>query len=170
MEPKLMQRARRTYERARLRSALPWLLPAAMLGAGAWWVNGRPEVGLLTALLGVALVGFAWRGGQLARGVPLGLVAGVWTAAYPLAAACSLSCASSCAVGCTTATAIGGAAAGLFLLRSKGSTDAISALTVASLIGAMGCLTIGFGGLIGVGLVLAVGMASASVAPALRPA
>jgi hypothetical protein len=93
----LARRARVAYERARLRHALldAWPVPlaavlASRLGSSASWVA------TLALLLFVAAVALRWRGRELGRGVPFGLLAGI---APLLAPAITLQCVQGCSLG-----------------------------------------------------------------------
>jgi hypothetical protein len=143
----LRERARRAYETTRLRSALPWALPALLLakvaGSGAWPLGG--------VLAGV-LVLLRWRGGELGRGVPVGLAAGTlvvgvvagWVRFGPC---CGDGCVTSCGVLCGLA---GLAAAGLIGAHASSRPRVLAALGVASLAAVVSCLAVGLPGLLAV--------------------
>ncbi|MCB9676241.1 MAG: hypothetical protein H6737_14055 [Alphaproteobacteria bacterium] len=153
----LERRALRAYERGRLRRALPWGLWAVGFTVAAAAV-GAPFALPLGTLLAAWLVGFQWRGGELARGVVPGLAAGSIAFLAPVAWACqSGACTSACTTTCTAMAVASGGVGGLLLWNRVGSTSAVSALLVAATAGAMGCLALGTSGLVGVAAVVVAG-------------
>lgn len=160
MADRLMQRARRSYELARLRMALPWALPALALAATALAAGSTtswPVVGLLA----VALVGARWRGGGIGRGAVAGLGAGLLAFVTPLAwellrgGCCTTAALSVCWPTCL----LGGAATALVLgaqLRRHGEEPGflLAAASTTALTAALGCLPLGALGLAGVAVAL----------------
>ena len=149
----IRNRARRAYELARLRAALPWAIPAILFGLGSAWLG----VGL-AVVLAAAVVGFKWLGRDYGRAVLPGLAVGLLGFAAPTGwelwnAGCCAG--SSCASECMAVCASGGVLGGLVLFRhvrrsAVGRTGTLAALAVASLATGIGCLQIGAMGMIGV--------------------
>ena len=171
----LLERARRTYEAGRLRSAALRTLALVPLPVVAVGCGCQPRVVVMAGSLFLAAAGFCfWRGGDWRRGAMPGIAAGI----VPLLTPTVLhSCAEACRAGAcgtmTTACAAGGLLGGFLLAwmapspRSRGARPFVVACVVAALTGAIGCLAYGAVGL----AVMAAGLAVGSLpALALRKA
>lgn len=164
--PALRERARRAYERGRLRAAVPWALWPLAVGAVAVLMRTCPTwLGVSAASVVAALVvRLLVRGGALARAAKLGLAVG--TAAFGLAwASVELSCADGCAVDSWTTRLLCGSA-GLALgvvigahRRHAGATI-VGVAALAAVFGALGCATAGGGAVIGLAVALLAGAAT----------
>jgi hypothetical protein len=161
----LAVRARRAYERGRLRWALGRAVAATAIAAVAL-VNcpARGGPGLCAVALGLLLGACLWRGEAWARGAQLGFLAGLAPCLLPAAARAVHLCG---AGACFTLPAIclpAGLLAGLMLgwqgTRSKdGRRFWLAALGVTLLAGSIGCLAAGLGGLAGMVLGVLAGAA-----------
>src|SRR5574338_575866 len=115
-EQRVLASALRAYERGRARWALGVAVPLLVLPLSSWLLGGHP---VLMCLLGAALFAAAalllWRGQGWARGVGLGVVAGLLP--FGLAHASRLSghvCTEAiCFSICLGASVLGGIAAGI---------------------------------------------------------
>ena len=162
----LKTRARRAYEWARFRRALPWAVPAILFGIGASTVGVA-----LAVVLASVVVALSWRGQDYGRAVLPGLAVGLLGFVAPTGwEMWNTSCCAgmSCTTECLAVCASGGIAGGAVLFRhvrrsSLGRSGALAALGVASLATGIGCLQMGATGLIGVLGLWAV------TAPALLP-
>lgn len=176
MNDVLFQTASSAYERGRLKWAAVSVLPIAVIPLASFAI-GRQLI--TSALLGVALlaVGTAllWRGQGFGRGLTVGLKAGLVPLVLSHAAnlyghVCT---ANGCTSLCVPACVLGGAAAGFVIASSAIRTPArwqvIGAGAVtACLIGAFGCSCVGFGGIAGLVLGMAVSLTAARLLPAAR--
>jgi hypothetical protein len=161
----LERRARRGYERARLRDALLGVAPLLLIvplaaclsrdaGSTIWF-------GCATfALGGVAL----WYGRDPQKAVLPGVAAGLVPLLLALCANRMHYCGpDGCSSLCVPACTLGGGLAGLVVAhvgRKKGAGVWfwLSASTLALLTGAMGCSCIGYSGIIGLGLGFGAGL------------
>ncbi len=163
----LAARARRAYERSRLRFALTLsgaalVLPATSMLLGTPLVSGLA----LGVALGVLVMAATWRGGALARGALHGLEVGLVPLVLAHAARLygHVCTPSGCTTLCVPACASGGVVAGLalewFARRSPlPSVVRGVGLVSAFLTGALGCSCVGASGL--VALVVALGVSAA---------
>jgi hypothetical protein len=155
-EDRVLTSALRAYERGRARWALGMAVPVLVLPLASWLLGGHP---VLMCVLGSALFASAavllWRGQAWARGVGLGLAAGLIPFGLVHVARCSsyvcteLMCFSICLAACV----IGGVAAGVIVTsavrRASWSMPVLAATTgVAFLTGALGCGCVGRWGLV----------------------
>lgn len=163
-------RARLAYESGRRGLASYVAIPLLLLGALAACLGTRP---LFAAIVGVVLAGLAWicvwRGRTAGRAALPGVVAGLVPLALAYAAqsyghVCTgSSCYSLCVPACTS----GGAIAGLLIAWLGRRVSAPVpfygvAAAMAGLVGSLGCSCVGFGGIIGLGIGLAVTLAAAA--------
>ncbi len=157
----LAVRARRAYERARVRAgfrrAIPFAALAALVGATA------PDVPLtiaLAATLAIAASAAYWRGGVLARASRAGLWAGLPPLMVPVVMrmlhhgceACGGPSLRLCIAVCTSMGVLGGIAMGALAAREQ-HHDRVrfiaTAAVFASWSGAVGCVFAGATGLLG---------------------
>ncbi len=171
-EDRVLATALRAYERGRARWALWMAGPVLVLPLASWSLGGHP---VLMCALGAALFATAalllWRGQAWARGVGLGLAAGLIPFGLVHLARCSSYVCTEpmCYAICLAASALGGVAAGVVVTsavrRASGSRLVLATATgVAFLTGALGCgcvgawgvvaLAAGLGASIGAGLLL----------------
>jgi hypothetical protein len=169
----LKERARRAYERGRVRYAVWMALPTAVV-ALLGGLMGEPAG--LEALTGMLLFGVAvfcyYRGQHVEKGVLPGIAAGAIPFVFAHVARASEHCGAcgECTSFCLPACVLGGIAAGLLIAHfAKPSRPArvswVSAGIVASLTGALGCACIGVGGI----LALLGGLLLGAAPLALRP-
>jgi hypothetical protein len=169
----LKERARRAYERGRVRYAVWAALPTAIV-ALVGGLMGEPAG--LAALTGALLYGVAvfcyYRGQHVAKGVLPGIAAGAipFVAVHAARASEHYCSSSECTSYCLPACVVGGIAAGLLIAYfARASRPArvswVSAGVVASLTGALGCVCIGVGGI----LALLGGLLLGAAPLALRP-
>ena len=164
----LRARARRAYERGRLRRALPVAVAIPPVASLAFVQCVDPLPSVLCALaLAVGVAVLLYRGQDWGRGARAGLAAGMAPFAFPILVEASGSPAL-CEL-LPWFCAAGGVFAGLVLasrrraLVKKPSAYWIAAALVAALAGAVGCLIAGVAGLLGLAAGLAVGAAPALV-------
>ncbi|HEY8019554.1 MAG TPA: hypothetical protein VIH93_00540 [Thermoanaerobaculia bacterium] len=165
-EPDLAARARRAYERGRLRWALA--RAAAAVAVAAIALIGCPAPGApatCAVALGVVLAACGWRGGPWGRGARLGFLVGLAPCLLPAAARAAHACCESLCLTLPTVCLSGGIVAGLLLgwlgLRVHGDRRFwLAAALAASLAGAVGCLNAGLAGLGGMALGLLAGAAA----------
>ncbi|HVT14853.1 MAG TPA: hypothetical protein VHQ90_01565 [Thermoanaerobaculia bacterium] len=165
----LIVRARRAYERGRLRWALGHTAAAVAISAVA--LVGCPQPGgpaACAAALGIVLAACLWRGGAWSRGARLGFLAGLAPCLLPAAARAAYACGGSFCLTLPAVCLAGGAVAGLLLgwlgMRLHGGGRSwLAAALVAGLAGAVGCLPAGLAGVAG----LALGIACGAAAPVL---
>jgi len=151
----------------RLRTALPAIVFAAvpMVGLSVALCD-RPlaSAGCGSALVAVLLAA-AWRGQWFARGARAGLVAGLGPLLLPMATCFHLCAGGICLLvptACVLAGLVGGAALGVHARhRVPTGPDAggylFAALTVAALVGSLGCVIAGASGVAGMVVGLAFG-------------
>lgn len=172
-----VERARRAYERGRLRWALAvgaYVVPMAIVSVLAC---GRPLVSALNGLLlwGLCALG-RWRGGRFAAPIGWGLAAGAAALALPVIFhPHGLPCVDpACCRGSVPYCWIGGALAGLVVaLRALAIRDGRAAFlvggcTIAALAGSLGCVIGGLLGLGGLAAGLLIGTAPIAVWSAVR--
>jgi hypothetical protein len=168
----LVARARRAYERGRLRAALPSVAAIAPMVALSLVVCRQYAA---TAACGVALgaivLAAGWRGQEVARGARAGLLAGLGPLLLPLVTCLHLCAGGVCVfvpASCVVAGIAGGVAVGV-LARRRAPADApsgrylVPALGVAALTGSLGCVIAGTSGVVG----MAVGMGLGAAPPIL---
>jgi hypothetical protein len=150
-EDRVLASALRAYERARARWALAIAAPFLVLPLGSWLLGGHP---VLMCVLGGALFASAavllWRGQGWARGLGLGVAAGLIPFGLAHSARFSgyLCTESTCYSICLAAALVGGVAAGVVVTsavrRGSRSRPVLSAAVgVAFLTGALGCGCVG---------------------------
>ncbi len=168
-EERLLGSALRAYERGRARWAMAVAVPFLVLPLGSWLLGGPP---VLMCVLGGALFATAavllWRGQGWARGVGLGVAAGLIPFGLAHAARFSghLCTESMCYSICLAASLIGGVAAGVVVTsavrRASWSRPALAAAAgVAFLTGAHGCGCVGAWGVAALATGLGGGIAAA---------
>jgi hypothetical protein len=153
----LEARARRAYERGRLRWALQigWIV-LVLVGVAHVAVRGSRVSALMGAALFVVATALRWRSGTLAAAVRAGLAAGLIPFTLLLALKCSAG--AFCAMGgcmehCVRFCAFGGLAAGVFLAtRARRHEEHVAAFlvgasVVAALTGLIGCVVGGLTGM-----------------------
>lgn len=165
-------RARDSYEMSHLSSAARGVAIAALL---VWLaVILHPVTNLTFAMavpLAVALSGFGWRGGAWRRGALAGVGAGLPPMIVPIAVGmlssgghciqCSAMPTWICALACFgTSSFVGALVGGTAALDCSPRRYASAALVTAALTGMVGCVTMGFGGAVGVVAGLAAGGAT----------
>ena len=174
----LLAAARRAYELGRVRMGArraALAVPLAALPLYQCVQAGRAAQALIGMAALAALVGlFTWRGQGYARGVPVGLAAGVAPLLLPLLAQWTGLLCSATICGVLPAASVGGGflgglalAGGALRRERRGAGFWFAAATVTASLGAMGCLHVGLAGLGGMSL----GLLAGSLAPlALRAA
>jgi len=168
-EAALIVRARRAYERGRLRSAV-WRAAAAV-AVTALALIGCPSPdgpAACAATLGLVLIACLWRGSVWARGARLGFLAGLVPCLLPAAVRAAHACnGNTCLTPpavCLTAGVVAGLLLGWLGLRIAGDGRFWLAAAVAALLaGAIGCLAAGLAGLVG----MALGILAGAAAPVL---
>jgi hypothetical protein len=153
----LERRIRRAYELSRLRRAGLASLPlVALVAFAAVFGERRVLVVAIGAVLTAVGLLFHWRGEQAGRALVPGIAAGL----VPLAAAhCALAvgpsmmgadCASMCVAACTVGGIASGAVIGYFTHRSARLSGIWAYAGILSLLtGALGCVHVGYSGLVG---------------------
>lgn len=175
---RLERRARRGYERARIRRALLGAMPVALLVAVVFYLRLHPHphvmlgIGAGSFALGAALL---WFGREPGRAVLPGLLAGLLPLWLALCARhwghmCSDA---ECMAMCLPVCAAGGALAGLvvswygaFRGRTVWFWASVSGMTL--LVGAVGATCAGFQGVLGVAAGYGLGLAMGIVVARLR--
>jgi hypothetical protein len=167
-ESVLAARARRAYEAGRLRAALPAIALAVPMVGLSVVLCDRPSASAACGLALVAvLLAAAWRGRPYARGARAGLVAGLGPLLLPMATCFHLCAGGVCLLAptaCVLAGLAGGVAIGVHARhRVPTGPDAggylLAALTVAALVGSLGCVIAGASGVVGMVVGLALGTA-----------
>lgn len=163
-ERDLFQRASRAYELGRFRRA--WRatpLIAAVTLCSKLSCNAPALVLGAAAALAILCAALNWRGGVHERAVWPGLSCGVIAASLPfLAQAMGMCGRPELMELCIAACIFGGVLAGVFIgvrasrLPEGAGAFALSAGTVAALAGTLGCVVVGFGGIIGMAAGLAL--------------
>jgi len=173
-EEAVFQTATAAYERGRWRWAAVSALPMAVIPLASFAIGQRM---LPSVVLGVALLAMAtallWRGQGFGRGLAVGLKAGLVPLVLSHAAnlyghVCT---ATGCTSLCVPACAAGGVVAGFVIASAAARTPArwhvIGAGGVtACLIGAFGCSCVGFGGIAGMVLGMAISLTAVRLWPA----
>ncbi len=167
---RVLERATRAYEWSRARRAAVLAAPLVGLVGLALGCGARlSTTQFVGPLLLVASWFFLWRGESLARAVLPGTIAGVIPLTCALVArswghVCTgTQCVSVCVPACT----LGGAAAGFVIARAARNSRSrvrfvVGATILAGFVGSLGCSCVGFGGLGGLALGLAVTLLPAS--------
>lgn len=165
---RIEQRARRKYEWARARRALVGFAPALVVVAVATLLNHhRPHVALLCGASMFAVGAFSlWYGRDLRRAVLPGLAMGLLPLSLALCAnMMGHHCLGDrCMTWCIPACTLGGfgAALGVSLIGLRWKqrlTFWLGATALTLLTGAMGCTCVGYGGIAGLAVGYAVGLA-----------
>lgn len=169
---RLFDRARQAYEWARLRRALPHaLLPVPPLAIAVEVCSAELACVAGALMLSVLLVFCAWRGQVFERAIAPGLMAGLAAFLLPLAGRLLGGCgvaifAESGGLSASFAACVlGGALAGAFVasrvMRAEGERLVLllTATTIASLLGSLGCAIAGLAGVSGMlaGVALSAG-------------
>lgn len=160
----LQRRARRAYERGRLRRALLGASPLlGVLGIAAA-LSHRPTsaLGFGVAATAAAVL-MLWYGRAPQKAVLPGIAAGLVPLALALGANYVHVCSGGCSTLCLPACALGGVAAGVAVAsvgsrRRAGLGFWLSASALTLCIGAMGCSCIGYAGVIGLAAGYGVGL------------
>lgn len=166
MNDVVFESASAAYERGRIRWAFVSALPLTVIPLASFAIGQRL---VSSAVLGLALLaigaGLLWRGQGFARGLTLGLKAGLvpLTLAHAANLYGHVCTGSGCTLLCLPACVLGGSVAGLIVAVAAQGTRARwhvigSAALTAALIGAFGCSCIGFGGVLGLVLGMAVSL------------
>jgi hypothetical protein len=162
---RLQRRVRRAYELGRLRRALLGVAPVVAIAGATACVTQRPESALWFGLAAVTLGAFSlWYGRDPQKAVLPGVAAGLIPLALALCANQFHSCGpGGCSSLCMPACALGGVVAGLGVAsvgnrRKAGVWFWLSASSLALLTGAMGCVCVGYSGVVGLGMGLAAGV------------
>jgi hypothetical protein len=155
------EKVRSAYELGRLRAALPWALPPAVLAYVSCQCCVRGSVVVTMAgLLSAMLVFFVWRGGVLGAAARMGLAGGALAWLVPIACPIPAACV---AAGLAAGLVIGA------LARTRASGRLAFVLTaslVAGLAGAVGCVLVGLGSVAAMGASLALGAVPMALVPA----
>ena len=169
----LERRARAAYERGRWRRAGLDAWPVLALAGLALAFGSRPWIiVVLTVTLLVAVVVMGHHGRAWRRAIVPGLIAGslpmvVGLSACHIPHACSgPACMAWCMPMVGTAALLGGLLMGRQALRAQPpgrAAELLPAALLASLTGAMGCIAIGIGGLLGLTIGIALGTVPALV-------
>ncbi len=165
----VFQMAQGAYEASRVKLGVGAAVVVAVVPLISLWLGGRPPTaGILGTVLVIGIGTLVWRGGLAAFTGLSGLKAGLVPLCFAHAAnlyghVCVPG--QGCTSLCVPACAAGGLLAGLLveLAARKSARPAVvraGGATVALLTGALGCSCIGFGGLAG----LALGMAMPLIA------
>jgi hypothetical protein len=172
-QDRLLGSALRAYERGRARWALGMAAPVLLLPLASWLLGGH--LVLMCALGGALFAGAAlllWRGQAWARGVGLGLAAGLIPFGLVHLARCSryVCTESMCFSICVAASVIGGAVSGVVVgtavRRASWSIPILAAGTGgAFLTGALGCAGVGGWGLVALAAGFGVSIAVARLLP-----
>jgi hypothetical protein len=165
-EARLAARARRAYERGRLRSAALRALPLVpLVGLATAGCAAPQEVLLCGAVLLAAVTGLLWRGEEYGAGVGPGVAAGLLPLLLPVATRLTgHPCSAAACYVLPVVCALGGLAGGILLGLVAPSPRAgrrvafVAACAVAALTGAVGCLMYGLVGLVVMGAGLVVGV------------
>jgi hypothetical protein len=168
--------ALRAYERGRLRWALAAALPLFVLPLGSWLLSGRPILMcVIGALLFTTAVLLLWRGQGWARGLGVGLAAGLipFILGHGTRMGGHVCTGALCMSICVGASLVGGIAAGLVVTsvvrRASLSAQALAAATgVAFLTGALGCGCVGVSAVLGLATGLGATVAAARLFALLR--
>ncbi len=156
-EDRALASALRAYERGRVRWALAAALPLLILPLGSWLLSGRP---LLMCVIGALLFATAalllWRGQGWARGLGLGVAAGLipFILGHGTRFSGHVCTGALCMSICFAASLVGGVAAGIIVTsvvrRASLTTQALAGATgVAFLTGALGCGCVGVSAILG---------------------
>jgi hypothetical protein len=165
-EPDLAVRARRAYERGRLRWALERAAAAAAIAAVALVGCAAPGApAACVAALGALVAACLWRGGSWARGARLGFLAGLAPCLLPAAARAVHACSDRFCLSLPPVCVAGGVIAGILLgwlgMRVHGDRRFwLAAAAAAALAGSTGCLAAGLAGMAGMALGLLAGAAA----------
>jgi hypothetical protein len=165
MEPPedLLRRARRAYERTRILRALRTSSLAIPMMVASFGGCARPSMCIPIGVALAALTGFLdWRGGDGGQAVMPGLLAGVVSLLFPLAACRALENAGVYGALPVASCVIGGLASGAIVTRFAARANGerrpfvVAGGAVAALAGSLGCVGTGAGGIIGmlVGVIL----------------
>src|SRR5512147_2915525 len=168
--------ALRAYERGRLRWALAAALPLLVLPVGSWLLSGRP---ILMCVIGALLFATAalllWRGQGWARGLGLGVAAGLipFILGHGTRMGGHVCTGALCMSICVGASVTGGVAAGLVVTsvvrRASLSVQALASATgVAFLTGALGCGCVGVSAVMGLAVGLGATVAGARLLALVR--
>jgi hypothetical protein len=176
-ETQLRDRARRAYERGRLRAAVLGAWPVVALASVCLVLGARWWIVLAVASLHAALVVvFLQRGRAAGRAVTTGWLAGSLPLVVSLMGcrvphACGGgSCVAWCLPGCLAASLVAGVVIVRRALdrRAEARETAFAAAVVAALTGGMGCTMLGLGGAIAILAGLAIVTAPALLITARR--
>lgn len=169
----LERRARTAYERGRWRRACLDAWPMLVLVGLAFTFGSRPwSVAVLAVVLLAAVVVMGHHGRAWRRAITPGVVAGSLPLVVGLSA-CHIphtcggpSCTAWCMPMVGAAALLGGLLVARRVLRAQTPdrvAELLSAALLASLTGAMGCIAIGLGGMLGLAAGIAVGTVPALV-------
>ncbi len=160
-----LARVRRAYELGRLRGALPWALPPALLAyVSCSSCVRRDAVVAMAAALSALLVYFTWRGGVLGTAAKAGFAGGVFACLVPIACPVPAACV---AAGIAAGLALGAVAR---TRAAKKLEFVLVASFVAALAGALGCVLVGVGGIAAMGLALGLAAVPTALVPVSRGA
>ncbi len=158
------RKAKRRYEAARLMRSLLGFAPVLLVVVAAALLGRKPLSALgFGSLLYVSGVMLLWQGRGLHRAVIPGVIFGSIPLVLALAANLGHGCTGDhCSSLCLPACAVGGLTSGfgmsVLAIRKKFATGVwVGAALTTFLTGAMGCSCIGYSGVMGLGLGLAVG-------------
>jgi hypothetical protein len=174
----LERRARAAYERGRWRRASLDAWPVLVLAGLAFTFGSRPWiVVMLTGMLLAAVVVMGHHGRAWRRAIVPGLIAGslpmvVGLSACHIPHACGgPACSAWCMPMVGAAALLGGLLVGRRTLRAPPPSriaELLPAAVLASITGAMGCIAIGVGGLVGLAAGIALGTVPALVLARVR--
>jgi hypothetical protein len=162
----LQARARSAYERGRWRLGALAAWPAFVMAGICVALDGRP---FATLVMGAVLAAVIAKATHYGRGAARAVIPGLLTGALPLIAgliACRVPhvcgvglCLSWCAPLCLTAGGLAGLVLGVRAKRAPAERrlSLLVATSIAVLTGALGCLVVGLGGIVGMVLGLSVG-------------
>jgi hypothetical protein len=165
---RLMKRARRAYELGRLGRASRFGLlavPPSVVSVDA--CTSDLMCGVCGSLLAVLLVAFAWRGETYERAIWPGFLAGITAFSVPLIGSAIGLCAPGAPIPlCLLFCVLGGLAAGAFVgLRmldsERRATFLIAGISVAGLVGSLGCAIAGIAGV--TGMIVGVAITAAPI-------
>jgi hypothetical protein len=149
----LLGRARRAYERARLRKALrTTAFVAPMWGLSFGACGNRTSSVAIALALAILTTVLGWRGGAPGRAAVYGLVAGAVALACPVLACPVCGRAGVAGVVPLAACVVGGLASGAIVAHFASTVQEdragflVAAGAVAALAGSLGCVIVGLGG------------------------
>ena len=159
-ENELRDLARRAWEGGRRRAALAATVPVLpMIALSLFGCHTAALSLVLGAVLATAVFAVHHRGGDAARGIPIGLGAGLVPLVLPLLSRAAHLCSGGVCYLSLGACAAGGLIAGIAVgaIAARRSRALVSAVIFALLAGSLGCIAAGGAGLAGLAVGLTLG-------------